>query len=246
MRVYFVGPPSGTFSDFEKLMQNQYVLYSYATCRYMQVPQGSAGYCLDSGAFTAWKKGKKVNMDRLIEYYEKHDTADFKLMLDVIGGSEAQQKQNLRIMEQAGQDVVPVFHGPNCESWKWFDELCERYPLVAIGSILPKNTSVAATLWLREIFDRICDPQTGKPRVAIHGLRMTSRMSDFPFSSVDGSTWVTSAKNGNMPTRNGRITAAPIGFSCADLQAMWVKAWTHQPKCEVYFPSKSSVQFSLF
>ena len=245
MKVYFVGPQSSSFAEYENLMEGKHVLYSYATCRYQDVPSKASGYCLDSGAFTAWKKNKKINMDKLIEYYERHDTADFKLMLDVIEGSESQQKQNLRIMEQAGQDVVPVFHGPNCESWKWFDELCEKYPLVAIGSIIPKNTSQEAANWLDQIFSRVCDKSTGLPKIAIHGLRMTSRMSEYPFASVDGSSWVTGAKNGRMPTRGGGQTDAPYGFSRSDLQQMWIKAWTHQPKCDRWFP-KTAAQTSLF
>ena len=246
MKVYFVGPPGGSMSLYEQQMKGQRVLYSYATCRYMDVPEGAAGYCLDSGAFTVWKKGKTINMNKLIEWYERHDTADFKLMLDVIGGSEQQQKHNLNLMEREGQDVVPVFHGPGAESWEWFDELCKRYPLVAIGSLLPDNTSAAATEWLKDIFDRVCDPSTGLPKYRIHGLRMTSRMGDFPFASVDGSAWVTAAKNGRLPVRGGGQTDAPIGFGRAELQDMWIRAWTHAPKCETYFPRKEGKQLFMF
>lgn len=245
MKVYFVGPPGGTFDAFEALMQGRRVMYSFATCRSTPVPEGIEGYALDSGAYTAWKQGRRVNMDRLVEWYERHDSADFRLMLDEIGGSEMEQRRALYEMERAGQDVVPVFHGPGCESWRWFDELCERYPLVALGSIVKDNTSEAATRWLMDVFDRVCDRETGLPRVALHGLRMTSRMSDFPFASVDGSTWVTAAKNGRMPTRRGQ-TEAPLGFASADLQEMWVRAWDAAPKCERYYPRAPSPQLTMF
>lgn len=239
MNVYFVGPPGSDFATFEQQMQGQRVLYSFATCRGLDVPEGAAGYCLDSGAFTAWKQGRSIDIDRLTAWYERHDTADFKLTLDVIGGTEDQQKENLRILEKNGQDVVPVFHGPGLESWRWFDELCERYPLVAIGSVLPRNTNRTVEAWLHDIFKRICDPVTGAPRVRIHGLRMCVRMAEFPFSSVDGSAWVTAAKNNRMPAGNGtRQTRAPPGMSRLDLQHRWIMAWTSAHKCSSYQPKK--------
>jgi hypothetical protein len=235
VRVYFVGPPGGSFDTFTEQMRGKRVLYSFATCRGLQVPETVSGYCLDSGAFTAWKQGCAVNIDRLTEWYECHDTADFKLTLDVIGGSEADQRANLRILESNGQDVVPVFHGPDLESWKFFDEMCERYPLVAVSSVLPKNTCSAVGEWLHKVFRRVCDKETGKPRVRIHGLRMCVRMGEFPFDSVDGSAWVTAAKNGRMPTGNGtRQTAAPPGTSRLELQDRWIQSWTLAHKCSAY------------
>ncbi len=235
MRVYFVGPPGGSFEIFKEQMRGKRVLYSYATCRGLDVPETVDGYCLDSGAFTAWKRGIPVNIDRLIEWYERHDTADFKLTLDVIGGSEEDQKENLRILEQNGQDVVPVFHGPDLESWRWFDELCERYPLVAVASVLPQNTCPAVERWLQQMFNRICDKETGKPRVRIHGLRMCVRMCQFPFGSVDGSAWVTAAKNGRMPVGDGtRQRVAPSGMGRFELQDMWIQSWTNASKCKTY------------
>jgi hypothetical protein len=102
MRVYFVGPPGSDFATWESQMEGKRVLYSFATCRGRDVPSGAAGYCLDSGAFTAWKQKRAVDIDRLTAWYEQHDTAEFKLTLDVIGGSEADQKENLRILERNG------------------------------------------------------------------------------------------------------------------------------------------------
>jgi len=242
MQIYYVGPPGSSFSHFSDLMQRRRVLYSYATCRYDTVPEGAAGYCLDSGAFTVWKKGKTIEMERLLRWYEQRDTADFKFALDVIGGDEADQRRNLRIMEIEGHDVVPVFHGPGMESWKWFDELCEKYPRVAIGSVLPKNTSKAAAKWCGEVFSRICDKHTGEPRVKIHGLRMTAQMMDFPFASVDGSTWTTGAARGRMPLRHGTrgtsAGAAPKHLTRHDVQRLWVEAWENCPKPTRYFPAQ--------
>lgn len=246
MDVYFVGPPGGSNETYRQQMQGKRVLHSYATCRYLDVPEGTKGYCLDSGAFTAWKKGKAIDMERLLRWYELNDTADFKFMLDVIGGDESAQRRNLNVMEREGQDVVPVFHGPGLESWKWFDELCERYPLIALGAVTPKNTSEATKDWLDQVFSRICDRSTGEPKVRVHGLRMTSQMQDYPFSSVDGSAWVTASKNNRMPMKYGtRQRVADREYSRLTLQQMWIDAWTECPKATRY-EGKRAVQFSLF
>ncbi len=93
MKVYYVGPGGCTAGEYASLMAGKHIMYSYATCHGRDVPEKVAGYCLDSGAFSEWKRKRPVNMDRLIRWYEKHDTADFKLMLDVIGGSVAEQKK---------------------------------------------------------------------------------------------------------------------------------------------------------
>jgi hypothetical protein len=221
---------------FEEQMRDKHVLYSYATCRSTPLPSTIAGYCLDSGAFTAWRRGTPVDIDKLVRWYDRFDRADFKLTLDVIGGTEAQQNENLRILESNGQKVTPVFHGPGLESWRWFDEMCEKYPLVAVSSVLPSNTSPQVTQWLQQLFNRICDRTTGLPKIKLHGLRMPIRMGDFPFASVDGSTWVTAAKNGAMPAGPASVqqVRAPIGMDCLDLQNAWISAWQAAPKAQTY------------
>lgn len=237
MKVYFVGPPGSDTANWERQMDGKRVLYSFATCRGTDIPEKAAGYCLDSGAFTAWKQNKKIDLDQLCAWYERHDTADFKLALDVIGGTEAQQKENLRAMESNGLDVVPVFHGPSLESWKWFDELCERYPLVAVGSVVRSNLSPRVTHWLHQIFNRVWDRNAGRTKVRLHGLRMCVRMREFPFDSVDGATWVIASKNGYMPAADGlRQTKAPIRLTNVELQDMWIESWTTIPKCSTYRP----------
>lgn len=235
MRVYFVGPPSGGAENYPRLLTGRHVLHSFGHSRSVPVPDCVAGYCLDSGAWTTWKRGKLVNLDALCAWYDAHPRADFKLMLDVMGGTEQQQRDALIEMEIRGQRVTPVFHGPGVESWRWFDELCERYPLVAVGSLLPRNSSPEATQWLDEIFSRICGAD-GTPRHKIHGLRMPIRMSDYPFASVDGSTWVMAATNGRMPGPDGRQIPATAGLSPLQLMEMWISAWERQPKCSRFTP----------
>lgn len=235
MKVYFVGPPGSDLATWEQQMEGKHVLYSFATCRGLDVPAKASGYCLDSGAFTAWKQKRTIDIDRLTAWYEQHDTADFKLALDVIGGTESQQKENLYALERNGIDVVPVFHGPRLESWKWFDELCERYSKIAIGSVIQNNKSPEVTHWLRQIFNRICDKETMRPSVRVHGLRMCIRMREFPFDSVDGATWVIASKNGWMPGLDGLSQVkAPRNLTSRQLQTMWIQSWSSVPKCETY------------
>ncbi len=136
-----------------------------------------------------------------------------------------------------------MFHGPGCEPWSWFDELCERHPIVAIGSIVPDNTSAKASGWLNDVFSRICDRDTGEPRVKIHGLRMTSRMGDYPFASVDGSTWVTAAKNGAIPSELGQVRAPWL--TNRERKELWIKAWDRIPKCERFLFDRERTQRHL-
>lgn len=211
-------------------------MWNYVTCRNVPVPDGIASLDIDSGAFQQWRRGIQPNIERVAAYYDQFPNARLKMMLDVIGGTEQQQRNNLAIMESMGQRVTPVFHGPHCESWEWFDELCERYPVVAIGSVVPDNTSSAATDWLSQVFDRICD-RDGVPRYKIHGLRMASRVRDFPFDSVDGSTWIQASKNGRGPDIRGSQVDRPWQ-TCEQLQAEWVRYYDYVPKCERWIPRR--------
>lgn len=253
MRVVHCGPAAGKFDDYEALMSSQWVMYNFVTCKGRRVPSGIRGLYLDSGAFQAWKRGTTIDPDAYAEYCaamrEAHGLAIPPMQIDVIGGTEEQQRANLRLMDRLGLDVTPVFHGPNCESWHYFDELCERFPVVAIGSVLPDNTSDLATEWLSQIFDRVCDPETGLPRVKLHGLRMASRVRDFPFASVDGSTWVRASKNGRGPTKDGGQVDRPWKTT-AHLCAEWVRFYDWVPKCTRWIPryalGRHSPQCSLF
>jgi hypothetical protein len=70
---------------------------------------------------------------------------------------------------------------------------------VIAGDLKIENASPDQTLtdteyttdWLYKCFWRICDEE-GRPKAKVHGFRFTSRIQDFPFWSVDSTSWVQS------------------------------------------------------
>lgn len=150
---------------------------------------------LDSGAFSAFTQGIKVDVARYCEYI--HRCQDIILMpsvLDAIGDPEGTWKNQLE-MEKRGVRPLPCFHYGEPEAL--LQHYIERYEYITLGGMVPISTP-QLKLWLDRIFkEYICDAE-GKPKVKVHGFGLTSLplMERYPWYSVDSSTWVQWAANG--------------------------------------------------
>jgi hypothetical protein len=243
MRVVHCGPAGCPFPEFLDLMTGQSVLYSFWTCRNREWPTTAAEMVGDSGAWHAFQNDVTIDIDALVAWYASRPFT-YKFGLDVIGGAEDQQRENQRILESHGLDVVPVFHGPNLEPWSYLTELVERYPIVGLGSTCPDNSSAIAQEWFAQCFDRICDAN-GRPRTRIHGLRCAHAqlVQTFPFWRVDGSTWAVASKNGRGPTLRGQ-TDMPW-MTTRELQRQWVRFFDYVPKCTTWVPRQLRARLGL-
>lgn len=96
-------------------------------------------FVLDSGAFTAWKAGKSINVDDYCKFIESLPFKPWKYFnLDVIGDSEASFK-NYEIMRERGFNPIPIFtRGENIEM---IDKYYETSDILGIGGLVgtPKN-----------------------------------------------------------------------------------------------------------
>ena len=166
---------------------------------------------LDSGAYTLWKKGGKVNIDEYCDFIFKYkDKVESYVNLDVIPGKwsvkptfqeieEAARKsfENYTHMLKKGLNPIPVFH--QGEDFKWL----ERYIDISceyIG-ISPANDSFTPqkVKWLDHVFNRITDCN-GYPIVKTHGFGITTPkiLFKYPWYSVDSITWKISPSFGDM------------------------------------------------
>jgi len=87
---------------------------------------------VDSGAFTVWKSGGKVDIDNYISYLKNNIAPAVKnysaIQLDVIG-DPAQTRKNLDKMCESGLNILPVFtkgekYGELNELYKYNDYIC--------------------------------------------------------------------------------------------------------------------------
>lgn len=154
---------------------------------------------VDSGAFTAWTKGKQVDLEAYIKFCKevmgKTKAETWIVNLDVIPGSfgqapTAQQREesaqkgwdNYERMKAAGLPVIHVFH--MYEDFKWLKRLAGSSGYIGIS---PANDSAVPTrlAWLKNVFAEI------KNKVKTHCFGLTSYnvMSQVPFFSADSSVW---------------------------------------------------------
>lgn len=140
---------------------------------------------LDSGAFTAWTKGKQVDIEKFIEACQNlmatHSRLEDIFALDVIGDWQA-SAHNAEVMWKRGIPVVPTFHVG--EPWEALTAMMDAYPKIAFGGLvgLPLDRKVK---WVEQAWARV-----GRP-FPVHILGVTDMriLEAFPFHSCDSSSW---------------------------------------------------------
>lgn len=135
---------------------------------------------LDSGAFSAWKRGLRIELSDYMDYIQKYHINKY-FNLDVVGNPEATAKNQI-IMEAAGFNPIPVFHYG--EPWELLDQLVAKYPLIGLGGTvgLPLREK---EYWFRCVFTR-------HPEGNFHGLGFANEklLKQFPFASTDSVWWI--------------------------------------------------------
>ena len=199
------------------------VLISFAYAKTLDGVQYKPDYLiLDSGAFTAWNSGKKVDVIAYGDWVEKNLESGTKLVavnLDVIPGEVGRTStkaeraagmkeslENADYLRSRGLEVMEVFHQD--EPLVFLDTLLDRLTPGGILGISPRNdVNINSKLeWqknvLRHLYQR-CGIEN-LPRT--HGLAVTSMrmMKQFPYYSVDSSTWASSMLYGTFTNEYGK------------------------------------------
>ena len=182
---------------------------------------------IDSGAFTAWTKGKKIDIDEYIKFInERSEYIHIYCQLDVIPGEvhriatkeegiEAGKKtwENYLYMYpkmKEPQKMLYCFHLGEPLEWfqralEWKDENGNQMQYIAIGGIMgkPKDIRIKFLTKIEELIKN-----SSNPNVKIHALGMTSFdvLDKFPFiTSADSTSWIMTGANGMIMTNYGPI-----------------------------------------
>lgn len=166
---------------------------------------------LDSGAFSAWKRGIEINLSEYISYIKKHEhLLESYVNLDVIPGKPGQptsraeveraaqaSHDNLRKMKKAGLQPMPVFHFG--EDFKWLTLLLnEKEPYIGIGGLvaIPQPEQIE---WLDEVFSLLTNKK-GWPIVKTHGFGVASfdLLKRYPWTTCDATSWALTAAYGSI------------------------------------------------
>lgn len=156
---------------------------------------------VDSGAFSAWQSGTKVDLKAYMAWLKQHKSRLFSYVaLDVLPeeklGAAATPDDcakasdiNLQRMLDAGLRPIPVFH--QHEPFKWLVKMVEDgHDYIGLGGSAYVSLKKREA-WFNEVFTLLCDKQ-GRPCVKTHGFGVGAPelVWNYPFYTVDSTTWV--------------------------------------------------------
>lgn len=210
MKLYFASPANSDFYLL-KIMGVKRMLFSYhylkkmnkRECKkYMKVDD----LFLDSGAFSAYNLGVEIDLSEYIKFINENN-CDIYASLDVIGdGKKTLENTNLMIYE--GLKPIHTFHkGSEIE---WLHKSLELdLDYIALGGIA-FGSKEEVKLWLNKVWKIILER---RPEIKVHGFACTSfdLMRDYPWYSVDSTTWNVARKFGEgFDVRGKRKTKTKI------------------------------------
>ena len=168
-------------------------------------PKPAVDCILDSGAFSAWRLGKPINIDEYCDFLLTNASwVGHYVNLDVINPQDPEQAAadsfaNLLHMRKRGLRPVPVYHAGEDISWlyRMLDLGCD-YIGISASSIVSRNQ---VNDWYAMAWEHLVTPQ-GKPTVKAHafGEGRIESMLAFPWKSADSTSWIYDAQ------RNGAMT----------------------------------------
>jgi hypothetical protein len=167
---------------------------------------------IDSGAFTVWTKGKKVDLGKYIAFCKQiKNIAKCQLVfaaLDVIPGKKNGSAptageidrgfdegwDNYQSMKQEGiSPCLMTFH--QFDRRRWLTQIADDSDYFAVAPRKSGVTEQEKSTFLRNVFNYI-NGKGSLPSKKVHGLGISSLglMKQFPFYSVDNSGWLVSIR----------------------------------------------------
>lgn len=198
-------------NDVEKniLNQTENILESYhyiGRQRYVdEIRNDGEKVFLDSGAFSAWNADATIDIDGYCDYIKCNTdilrVEDGDVMASVLDGIGDPQKtyENQLYMESKGVRPLPCFHFGEDE--RYLEFYIQNYTYITIGGMVGKPVPTLKT-WLDRIWSRYLVDGSGKPRLKVHAFGITSFeiMREYPWYSVDSSSWIQAAAFGSIVT----------------------------------------------
>ncbi len=199
MRIFFAGLLNSHVQDMESVIlehKPKYALESFfykTQCERIIKLIDTENFLLDSGAFSfmSGAKTSKKEMDsyvnEYIDFINKHDIKYFvEIDVENIFGMEQVEEWRSRIEVNTGKKVIPVWHiTRGIEYWK---DMVRDYKYVAIGGQVQKVFNLNKTDY--ENFKKMIRYARTKG-VKVHGLGFTKtkEISEYPYFSVDSTSW---------------------------------------------------------
>ena len=185
---------AGTYSENKNADDVLHSMYNLESFYYIkpwqyQLIERSKMFLLDSGAFTFFSSGRKVDWDEYIDKYARfineHDVRYyFELDIDVLVGYENVLKLRKKLETETGRKCIPVWH--KHRGIDEFKKMCDEYSYVAIGGIASREIKSSQ----HKAFPMLIN-EAHRRGAKIHGLGYTnvSKFNENRFDSVDSTRW---------------------------------------------------------
>lgn len=191
----------------EHLDGAEYLLESYYYIRSQikvdRIREDKIQVFLDSGAFSAYTQGIKVDIKAYCDYIKRNkdiiivdDGCLCASVLDSVG-DPMQTWQNQQTMERLGVRPLPCFHFG--EDPRWVEWYVANYDYITIGGMVPISTPQLRR-WLDRIWEKHLTDGSGRAKIKVHGFGLTTPelMQRYPWHSVDSTAWIMAASNGTI------------------------------------------------
>lgn len=166
---------------------------------------GFKSFMLDSGAYTLAisRKGSLDDAElrgyvaRYAAFVAEHGVRDyFEMDIDHVKGTDWVRRTTDWLERETGVAPIPVWHP--CRKARGFEEMCERYPYVAIGTTDIRKQLAKSVGWFTQTAHRYGSRIHGLGYTKLDGLARTG------FDSVDSTAWLFSNKSGTIYDFDGR------------------------------------------
>lgn len=195
--IHYHGTPCGaTREDVARFLNGRHALIPWVRPEDIgTAAEVCQSFCLDNGAFSAWKSGEPITDWRpyydWVRTWQQHPGFDWAIIPDVIDGTEEDNDRLIANWPLAESSGVPVWHMH--ESLDRLDMLCGKWNRIAFGSSGQWPTPGTESWW-RRIADamRVACHNDGRPRCKQHGLRMLDPaiFHRLPLASADSTNAV--------------------------------------------------------
>jgi len=174
---------------------------------------------IDSGAFTAWTKGKVLDVDNYIEFLnENHENITIYAQVDVIPGergrratyeevkdASARSWENYQYMKELLTEpdkLIYAFHAG--EPWFYLEQALKcKIPYIALGGLVGKTMDVKEK-FLSQCF-ALVDQYNPDVKIHIFGITTFNLLSKYNVTSADSTTHIQSGCNGNIQCDYGTV-----------------------------------------
>lgn len=169
-----------------------------------RIRETGAKVFLDSGAFSAFSLGVNVDLPAYVRWIQRNQDIVRRedgrtLMASVLDGigDPLQTYRNQLEMESLGVRPLPCFHYGEDE--RYLEYYIANYEYITIGGMVPISTPQLFH-WLDRIWNKYLCDGSGRARIKVHGFGLTSvpLMQEYPWYSVDSSSWVQIGAHGNI------------------------------------------------